>query len=248
VRGLLNCGFPPKTASYLNLFQKASTKQYVISVMDKSYYQKRTVSTYIKTPHVNEVKDLGTEIQTFTSIKELTEFLTNQTSQYKALFEDYSQWLGTVLRDCETTHKNEEWYQKSAALQKTLKSQSKKPPEPAAKGKKGAKGAKGKEEPSCWVQSGDIAISFTEQGQTEILFEAIEKIGKKMQEFEKFKVTVQQLSRLGLGTTVNYIVYIEEDVPKKIVLKQKSNAKGDEAFKFMTELSVPAYCSTVDNP
>ena len=106
----------------------------------------------------------------------------------------------------------------------------------------------GKEEASCWVQSGDIAISFTEQGQTEILFDAIEKINMKVQEFEKFKGTVQQLARLGLGATVNYIVYIEEDVPKKIVLKQKANAKGDETFKFMTELSVPAFYSTVDNP
>ena len=52
---------------------------------------------------------------------------------------------------------------------------------------------------------------------------------------------MQQLTRLGLGQTVNYIVYLEEDVPKKIVLKQKANAKGDEAFKFITELSVPAY-------
>ncbi len=116
------------------------------------------------------------------------------------------------------------------------------------KAKKGGKGAKGKEEASCWVQSGDIAISFTEQGQTEILFEAIEKINIKMQELEKFKGTVQQLARLGLGATVNYIVYIEEDVPKKIVLKQKATAKGDEAFKFMAELSVPAYYSSSDNP
>ena len=194
------------------------------------------------------VKKVGTEIQTFTSLKELTEFLVNQTSQYKALFEDYSQWLGTLLRDFETAHKNEEWYQKSAVLQKTLRAQSKKPAETADKGKKGAKGGKGKEEPSCWVQSGDIALSFTEQGQTEILFEAIEKINIKIQEYEKFKASVQQLTRLGLGTTVNYIVYIEEDVPKKIVLKPKANIKGDEAFKFMTELSVPAFCSSFDNP
>ena len=190
---------------------------------------------------------MGTEIHTFTSLKELTEYMANQTSQYKALFEDYSQWLGTVLRDCETSHKNDEWFQKSAALQKNLKAQSKKPAE-TDKAKKGGKGAKGKEEASCWVQSGDIAISFTEQGQTEILFEAIEKINIKVQEFEKFKGTVQQLARLGLGATVNYIVYIEEDVPKKIVLKQKAAAKGDEAFKFMAELSVPAYYSSSDNP
>ena len=65
---------------------------------------------------------------------------------------------------------------------------------------------------------------------------------------EKFKGTVQQLTRLGLGTTVNYIVYIEEDVPKKIVLKQKTTTKGDEAFKFMTDLSVPMYFSSTENP
>lgn len=180
----------------------------------------------------------GTEIRTFTSLKDLTDYLANQTLQYRALYEDYSQWLGTLLRDFEGAHKNDEWFQKSAVLQKTLRSQSKKPAEPADKGKKGAKG---KEEASCWVESGDIAISFTEQGQTEILFEAIEKINKKIQDNEKFKGAVQQLARLGLGTTVNYIVYIEEDIPKKIVLKPKANAKGDESFKFTTELSVPAF-------
>ncbi len=185
---------------------------------------------------------MGTEIRTFTSLKDITEFLANQTSQYKALFEDYSQWLGTVLRDAESKHKSDEWFKKSATLQKTLKAQSKKPPE-TDKSKKGGKGAKGKEEESPWIQTGDIAISFTEQGQTEILFEAIEKINAKIQDYEKFKGTVQQLTRLGLGQTVNYIVYLEEDVPKKRVLKQKANPKGDDTFKFMTELSVPAYMS-----
>ena len=185
------------------------------------------------------MKKLGTEIQTFTSLKELTEFITNQTSQYKATYEDYSQWLGTLLRDFEVTHKNDEWYQKSAALQKNMRSQSKKPPEKTEKGKKGSK--KGKEEASCWVQSGDIEISFTEQGQTEILFEAIEKINMKIQENEKFKLSVQQLARLGLGTNVNYVVYIEDDIPKKIVLKAKANTKENETFNFTGELSVPGF-------
>ena len=190
---------------------------------------------------------MGTELWTFTSIKEISEFVVGQTNQYKALFEDYSQWLGTLLRDFESKHKNEEWYQKSTALQKTLKSQAKKPVE-KDKSKKGGKGAKGKVEESPWIQTGDIEISFTEQGQTEILFEAIEKIGIKIQEYEKFKGTVQQLTRLGLGQTVNYIVYLEDNVPKKIVLKQKNNAKGDDAFKFATELSVPAYFSIASSP
>jgi hypothetical protein len=185
---------------------------------------------------------LGTEIRTFASLKEISEFLVNQTSQYKSLFEDYSQWLGSVLRDAEAKHKGEEWFQKSAAAQKVLKTQAKKPAEPD-KSKKGGKGGKGQEENSPWIQTGDVSISFTEQGQTEMLFDAIEKINAKIQEYEKFKNTVQQLTRLGLGQTVNYIVYLEEDIPKKIVLKQKVAAKGDDAFKFMTELSVPAYIS-----
>jgi hypothetical protein len=185
---------------------------------------------------------LGTEIRTFTSLKDISEFLVSQISQNKSLFEDYSQWLGSVLRDAEAKHKGEEWYQKSAAAQKVLKTQAKKPAEPD-KSKKSSKGGKGQVEESPWIQTGDVSISFTDQGQTEMLFEAIEKIGIKLQEYEKFKNTVQQLTRLGLGQTVNYIVYLQEDIPKKIVLKQKATFKGDDAFKFMTELSVPAYFS-----
>jgi hypothetical protein len=198
---------------------------------------------YFKKNKEQGVKKMGTEIRTFNSLKEITEYTANQTLQYRSLYEDYSQWLGTLLRDFESAHKNDEWYQKSAGQQKTLKNQSKKTTEATDKGKKSSKG---KEESSCWVQSGDIAISYTEQGQTEILFEAIEKINTKIQENDKFLAAIQQLARLGLGTTVNYIVYIEEDVPKKIVLKPKANTKGDEAFKFVTELSISAFYNTTE--
>ena len=180
---------------------------------------------------------MGTEIRTFTTLKDITEHLTDQLDQYTALFEDYSQWLGSLLRSCEDAHKNEEWYQKSAALQKNLRGAPKKSPGKAS-GKKGGKGKKDKS--SVWVQSGDVLLSSTEQGQAEILFEAIEKLGDKIQNMEKFKATVQQLERIGLGKNVNYIVYIEDDIPRKIVLRAKSGLPEDEAFKFATELSVPA--------
>lgn len=186
------------------------------------------------------MKELGTEIRTFISIKELTDFLSSQTTQYRALYDDYSQWLGTLLRDFEGSHKDDEWYLKLVALQKNLRNQSKNTSEKTEKRKPNPKG---KIESPCWVRSGDVEISFTEEGQTQILFEAIEKINIKIQKFEKFKVAVQQLSRLGLGANINYLVYIEDDTPKKIVLKPKGNIKGDEAFKFVTELSVPAFFS-----
>ena len=179
---------------------------------------------------------MGTEIRTFSSLKEITEFLTNQTLQYKGTFDDYSQWLGALLRDFAVTHKNDEWYQKTLAMQKTLGSK-----KPVEKTEKSKKGSKGKVESSCWVQTGGFDVSFTEEGQTQILFEAIDKITMKIQELEKFKVAVQQLSRLGLGANVSYLIYFEDDSPKKIVLKSKANVKGDEVFKFATELSVPAF-------
>ena len=86
-------------------------------------------------------------------------------------------------------------------------------------------------------------LSSTEQGQAEVLFEAIEKIGDKIQDMEKFKATVQQLERLGLGKKTDYIVYIEDDIPRKIVVRAKSGLPGEEAYKFATELSVPAVYS-----
>ena len=185
---------------------------------------------------------MGTEIRTFTTLKQTNEYLLDQSGQYRALFEDYSQWLGSLLRSAEAEHKDDDWYQKSAALQKNLKGQAKKAPEPKAAGKKG--GGKGKNpESSCWVQSGNVMLSSTEQGQVEILFEAIEKISSKILELEKFKGTVLQLERIGLGKNVNYIVYLEDDIPKKIVLRAKGN-QADDGFKFATELSVAAAFST----
>ncbi len=185
---------------------------------------------------------MGTEIRTFASLKDLTEYLFDEVSQYKGLFEDYSQWLGSLLRSCEEEHKNDDWFQKSAALQKSLKAPTKKGSDSKGGDKKG--GSKGNFESPSWVQAGNVLLCTTDQGQVEIMFEAIEKINEKIQELEKFKVAVQQLERLGLGKTVSYVVYIEEDIPKKIVIKAKTNAT-DDTFKFATELSVPAVFSDI---
>jgi hypothetical protein len=64
---------------------------------------------------------------------------------------------------------------------------------------------------------------------------------------EKFKASVQQLERIGLGKKTDYIVYIEDDIPQKIVLRAKSGLPEDEAYKFATELSVPAVYSDFGN-
>jgi hypothetical protein len=182
---------------------------------------------------------MGTEIHTFTSLKELGDYLVDQLDQYRMLYEDYSQWLGSLLRSCEETHKNEDWYQNSAVLQKSLAGAKK----TAGKTQKKKKGKGKKKGSSVWIQSGDVMLSSTEQGQAEVLFEAIEKIGDKIQDMEKFKDTVKQLERIGLGKKTDYIVYIEDDIPRKIVVRSKSGSPEEEAFKFATELSVAAVYS-----
>jgi hypothetical protein len=184
---------------------------------------------------------MGTELRTFATLKELGDYVAEHLDQYKMLYEDYSQWLGSLLRSCEEAHKDEEWYKNSAALQKTLAGAKAKAVGSAGKKKGTGKGKKSVSQ--VWVQSGDVMLSSTAQGQTEVLFEAIEKIGDKIQDMEKFKATVQQLERLGLGKKTDYIVYIEEDIPRKIVVRAKSDLPEGEAFKFATELSVPALYS-----
>jgi hypothetical protein len=188
---------------------------------------------------------VGTEIRTFSTLKEMNDYVTEQISQYRALFEDYSQWLGSLLRSCEDNCKNEEWYQKSAAMQKNLRAGPKKATE-AQNGRKGG-GGKGKNSTdSCWVHSGEILLCSTEQGQAEILFEAVEQIGITIQGLEKFKAGIQQLERIGFGKNVNYVTLIKDDIPTKIVVREKSSTQGNERFSFATDISVPALFSEVD--
>jgi len=179
---------------------------------------------------------MGTEVRTFTGLKDLTEYLSNAVGEYKMLYEDYSQWLGSLLRSCEKDHKDEEWYKISAAaLLKLSKGAPKANPQPKSKSKGGKKDTS-----SSWVQSGNVSLSSSQQGQVEVLFEAIEKISAKILEMDKSKIALQQLERIGIGNSANYIVYFEDDVPKKIVLCAKAGQQGNETFRFSTELSVPA--------
>jgi hypothetical protein len=187
---------------------------------------------------------VGTEIRTFNTLKEMNDYLAYQIDQYRTLFEDYSQWLGSLLRSCEDNCKNEEWYQKSTALQKNMRSGPKKTLE-TQNGKKKGGGKTKASMSSCWVHSGEILLCSSEQGQAEILFEAVEQIGIKINGLEKFKLGVQQLERLGFGKDVSYITLIRDDVPTKIVIRKKDNLDA-ERLSFTADLSVPALLSEAD--
>lgn len=168
-----------------------------------------------------------TEIRTFYSLKEIREAIDAQISQYKMLLEDYSQWLGSLLRNPESA-KNQEKAKKLAELQKVLK----------AGGRKGGK----KEERNAgfsseWAHFKDLMVCADDVGEAEILFEATEEIRSKIERLEKAKNSIIDLERYGLGKDLLFITYIHDGVPEKIVFKPKKGVGALEKFEFEVNFS-----------
>ncbi|MCS7124886.1 MAG: hypothetical protein NZ932_05695 [Candidatus Bathyarchaeota archaeon] len=168
-----------------------------------------------------------TEIRTFYSIREIREIVETEISQHKALLEDYSQWLGTLLRNPESS-RNPEWAKRISELQKILRSSGRK------SGKKEGKSAYSSE----WVEFKDLMLCADEFGEVEIIFEAVEELKNKLERLEKARNSLAELERYGFGKNVVYIVYLHEGVPKKIAVKPKKTVEDEEKFKFVADFSV----------
>ncbi|MEM3578969.1 MAG: hypothetical protein QXL54_01945 [Candidatus Bathyarchaeia archaeon] len=171
--------------------------------------------------------DPATEIRTFYSIREIREMVEAEISQHKALLEDYSQWLGTLLRSQESS-KNPEQAKKVSELQKILKSSSR-------------KGRKKEEKPaysSEWIEFKDLMLCADEFGELEIIFEAVDELKNKVDKLEKAKNSLAELERYGFGKNVIYVTYIHEGVPEKITVKPKKPLESGEKFKFVADFSV----------
>jgi len=165
---------------------------------------------------------LVTEIRSFYSLKELSESLEEEINSYKAVVEEYSQRLGSFLREMEANNGNEEWFKKLSALQKSSKKEK-------GKGKK-------KSGLSSWISFKDIMLSKDEQGEAQMLFEAIEEINDKITRLMKAKETIEELKRLGLGGDILYVAYVRDEVPERIVLRKRGE-KGAEKFEFIATFS-----------
>lgn len=171
-----------------------------------------------------------TEIRTFYSLKEIRESVEEETNQCKLLLEDYSQWLGTLLRKPESL-KNQELVKKAAGLRKALKAGS----------RKGRKTEEKRFASSTeWVRFKDLMLCADDFGEAEMLFEAVEELKDKINRLEKVKNSVGDLERYGLGKDVLYITYIHDGVPEKIVFKPKKESEIREKFKFITDFSLTA--------
>jgi len=167
-----------------------------------------------------------TEIRTFYSLKEIRESVETQINQYKSLLEDYSQWLGSLLRNPESS-KNQALMKKSAELQRVLKTG----------GRKGSK--KGEKAGSSeWVDFRDVMVSSDDLGEAEILFEATEELENKIDRLEKAKNSLIDLERYGLGKDLLFITYMHDGVPERIVFKPKKGVETMEKFEFTADFSV----------
>jgi hypothetical protein len=170
---------------------------------------------------------LLTEIRTFYSLKEIRENVEAELGQYELLLEDYSQWLGSILRN-PASSKDPEWNRKTAELQKVLKPGS----------RKGGKREENSSTVTEWVQFKDILLSADALGEAEILFEAVEELKNKIAKLEKAKNSIVDLERYGLGKDLLYVAYLHDGVPERIFFKPKKDADIAGKFEFETEFTV----------
>lgn len=180
------------------------------------------------------LESLATEIRSFYSLRDLRESLASEIDQYVAVADEYSQWLGSFLRDMEATHANEEWFKKISQTQKSLQGKAKKDMEKGARGERSKKMGASSE----WISFRGVMLSASEQGEAEILFDAIEEIHRKIEQLNKVKSSIENLEKSTLGKDTIYIAYFRNGVPEKIVLRHKRDKEFTEKFNFMTDLSV----------
>lgn len=174
------------------------------------------------------VDTLTTEIRTFYSLKEIRETIESQTNLYKMLLEDYSQWLGSLLRNPESM-KDQDKAKKIADLQKVLKTG----------GRKNAKREdKNVVAPTEWIQFKDLMVCADYVGEAEVLFEVIEELKIKIEKLEKAKNSIIDLERYGMGKDLLFITYIRDGIPEKIVFKPKKGISALEKFAFEADFSV----------
>ncbi len=180
------------------------------------------------------LEGLGTEIRSFHSLRDLRESIEEEIDQYEAVVDEYSQWLGSFLRDLKETQGNEEWFKRVSSFQKPLKEKTKRESKKDIKGEKRRKAGTSTE----WISYKGLLLGASEQGEAEILFDAIEELNKKSEQLRKVKSALENLEKSTLGKDMIYITYVHDGVPEKIVLRHKKVKEFAEKLNFAADFSV----------
>jgi hypothetical protein len=173
---------------------------------------------------------LTTEIRSFYSLQDLRDNVEEKIVQFNALLEEYSQWLGSLLRDLESTHKDEAWFKNVSALERYAKK--------GGSRKEGEKKGGKDKTLAQWVMVKGVMLNASDQGEVEILFDAIEEIHRKIEQLTKVKEAIEDLERLALGKEIIYVAYIHDGVPEKIVLRHKKSGEASEKFRYEADFSM----------
>jgi len=173
---------------------------------------------------------LTTEIRSFYSLQDLRENVEEKIVQFKALVEEYSQWLGSLLKDLESVHSDEEWFKSVSALERYAK---------RGGGRKEGEKKRGREKALAeWVAVKGVMLNASDQGEVEILFDAIEEINRKIEQLTRVKEAAEDLAKLALGKDIIYVAYVHDGVPQKIVLRHKKGREEAEKFTYAANFSV----------
>ena len=162
-------------------------------------------------------------------MNEIQEDIEGAITQFKELLEDYSEWLGALLRNPELL-KDQEWKKKTAELQKMLKTGTKKESQKKGKGNK--------QSTASWIRFKELLLGSDDFSEAEMLFEAIEDLRTKISQLENVRESIEDLKGYGLGKEVRYIVYIKDGVPRRIFFKLLKETEASEKFEFTADFLV----------
>lgn len=176
---------------------------------------------------VRRLGNVVTEIRSFYSIKEIADYLQEELDDYRSVAEEYSQWLGSLLRDSEALQEYGPRFKKLELLQKG------KP-----KGKRNENKKVKSKKRTNWIKFREIELSASEEGQAEILFQAIEEIAGKADRIEKAQKSIEELEKCGFGKDIIYVTYVCDGIPERIFLRHKKDEEFAEKFQFIADFSV----------